>query len=59
MNNWWEVNANYVVETYGGCVDWDEKYYVCPECQELIYEEDWDEDEMGAFICPICEFTEG
>ena len=59
MNNWWEVNANYVVETYGGYVDWDEKYYICPECQEPVYEEDWDEGEMEIFICPICEFTEG
>lgn len=51
----WEDNANYVQYICGGHVDWDERFYICPECEEPVYECDWDEDELRE-ICPICGF---
>lgn len=53
----WEVNAKIVESTYGGFVDWDERFYNCPECGEPIYECDWSNEEL-LDICPICGFTD-
>lgn len=50
----WEKVANYVAQVYGTFVDWDEKFFECPECDEPIYEEDWQDDELE--ICPVCGF---
>lgn len=52
---WWTKNAKKVEEDYGGFVDWDEKFYNCPYCGEPVYEDDWTEEELKNFICPICE----
>lgn len=54
----WELNAKTVENVYGGFVDWDERFYNCPECGEPIYECDWEEGDLGEFICPVCEFEE-
>ena len=56
----WKENA-YIIETLinGGEVNWEERYYICPECGELVYERDWDESTLAAHLCPICEFEEG
>lgn len=54
----WENNARYLEKVYGTYVDWEEKFYICPECDEPVYECDWDENELCDFYCPICEFTE-
>lgn len=51
----WEARAKEVEEVYGGFVDWDEAFYICPECEESIYKCDWNEDELTKFLCPICE----
>ena len=51
----WEKNAKEVEEVYGGFVDWEEKFYICPECGEPVYKCDWDEGELAKFLCPICE----
>lgn len=52
----WEKNA-YIVETvFGGFVDWDERFYLCPECGEPVYEEDWCKEDLMVYFCPICEF---
>ena len=51
----WEARAKEVEEVYGGFVDWDEAFYICPECDEPVYKCDWDEDELTKFLCPICE----
>lgn len=51
----WEQVANQVREDFGMFVDWDERFFICPECDEPIYEEDWDKDiilENG--YCPVC-----
>ena len=52
----WAQNAHEVEKIYGGYVDRDEQFYLCPECEEPIYECDWDEDELADAICPICGF---
>ena len=52
----WESNAKYVENVFGGYVDWEERFYECPECGEPIYECDWDVDELLNELCPICGF---
>ena len=55
----WEVIARRVINTYGGYVDWEERFFECPECGEPVYECDWEANELmnedKEFICPICE----
>ena len=53
----WEINANEVVSVYGGYVDWEERFYNCPECGEPIYECDWSNAELKEFLCPVCEYN--
>jgi len=52
----WERNALEVETAYGQYVDWEERFYTCPECGEPIYECDWTEDELTNTLCPVCEF---
>lgn len=52
----WEINAKWAEEFYGCFVDWEERFYNCPECGEPIYECDWEEEQLQACMCPICEF---
>ena len=56
----WEYVARKVQEEYGARVDWNERFYICPECGEPIYETDWNETDFVVFEngvrCPICEF---
>lgn len=54
----WEANAKVVEKFYGGYVNWDERFYLCPECGELIYESDWSFGDLLHYICPVCEFTD-
>lgn len=54
----WEANAKLVVETYGGYVDWEERFYICPECGEPVYECDWDTIDLLEALCPICGFDD-
>lgn len=58
MNNWEQI-ANDVESEYGGYVDWYDRFFICPECEEPIYECDWENsdfvDKHGDFICPVCE----
>lgn len=56
--NRWEFNANYVAMTYGSHVDWEERFYICPECGEPIYECDWSNEELAAELCPVCGYNE-
>ena len=55
----WEINASYVEKDCGGFVDWDERFYICPNCEEPVYECDWSNMELVQHICPICEDYEG
>lgn len=52
----WELNAKRVEKEFGGFVDWDERFYNCPECGEPIYDCDWNDDELRPSLCPVCEF---
>ena len=52
----WESNAKYVEKVYGSFVDWEERFYICPECDEPVYECDWGTDNLINTICPICGF---
>lgn len=54
----WEINAKKVEEVYGGYVDWEERFYNCPECGEPIYECDWTEEDLLDYLCPVCEYRE-
>lgn len=55
---WWKLNAKHVEEVYGGFVDWDERFYNCPECGEPIYENDWKDKDLCMYLCPVCELEE-
>lgn len=52
----WELNASIAEQLYGSYVDWDERFYHCPECGEPIYECDWSNTELYEHLCPICGF---
>ena len=51
----WEKCAKYCEKVYGVYVDWEERFFHCPECEDVVYECDW---EGHCFdFCPICEFA--
>ena len=54
----WESRAKYIEQVFGGYVDWENRFYECPECGEPVYEDDWDENELCDEICPICGFND-
>lgn len=51
----WEDNAKIVAEAYGGQVNWEERFYICPWCGEPVYECDWTSLDFVTWVCPICE----
>ena len=57
----WEAIAKLIETNYGDFVDWDERFWNCPECEEPIYEADWDDNDLityyGMYMCPVCEET--
>lgn len=56
--NQWEQNAHIVEDVYGGYVDWEERFYNCPECGEPIYESDWSANDLLDAYCPVCGYAE-
>ena len=51
----WELIAKYIEEEMAGFVDWDERFFICPDCGEPVYESDW----LSCWPwkrCPICDF---
>ncbi len=51
----WNYVAKYVIEEiYGGYVDWEEEFFICPECSEPIYKCDYPTFPVG-ILCPVCE----
>lgn len=54
MKNW-ERNARMVRKVYGTYVDMQERFYICPYCGEPVLEEDWSNEELNEFLCPVCE----
>ena len=58
--NYWEEIAERVAEECGATVSAEDRFFICPECSEPIYEDDWKEsDYIGfddeAWYCPICK----
>ena len=53
----WDQAADVCEKVYGVYVNWEERYFICPECDEPIYEDDWSNSDMD--MCPICEFIFG
>ena len=51
----WEKNARLARAEYGAYVEWENRFYICPFCEEPVYEEDWSDEELDEFLCPICE----
>ena len=54
----WYNLAELCLMTYDTQVDWEEEFFVCPECGEPIYMEDWGNHEsMSKYYCPVCEYS--
>ena len=54
----WKENMKIAQEEYGSFVNLEDGFYLCPECGEPIYNEDWTDEELKESICPICFFDE-
>ena len=53
--NWsWDYVARYIEKNYDTLVDWEEEFFICPECGEPIYKCDYPYIDLG-MICPVCE----
>ena len=50
----WLVAATYCEEEYGISLNTKEGYFVCPECAEPLFIEDWPNHNWET--CPICDF---
>jgi len=50
----WADAAKFCEKTFGSYIDWDEGFFICPECCEPIYESDWDDHDNWS-RCPICD----
>lgn len=52
----WVDNAFWLDGENISFVNWEEEFYLCPECGEPIYRHDWTKAELRNFVCPICEW---
>ena len=50
----WRQAANLAAKVYGCPVNYEEGFFVCPECGEPIYACDWQDHDFNT--CPVCEF---
>ena len=53
MGTWLEAGT-YCEEVFGMSLNTEEGYFVCPECGEPLYENDWKRHWWET--CPICGF---
>lgn len=51
----WKETAKMCQMVFGAHIDWEERFFECPECGEPLLEEDWKEHNFCE--CPICEFN--
>lgn len=56
MSLTFEKLARLMELTYGVQYDREEGFFICPECAEPIYAEDWSQEDLEEG-CPICEFA--
>jgi hypothetical protein len=52
--SFWERVARHCEEEYGTHIDWEDRFFICPECGEPIYECDWEDEDLR--FCPVCDF---
>ena len=51
----WNEVAKVVENDFGVQVDWEEKFFVCPYCGDVVYAYDFNKDLVLALgYCPIC-----
>ena len=53
MNIMWKKIAD-KMDNEGFHVNWEERFFICPCCDEIIDENDWTEDDYDEGVCPIC-----
>lgn len=58
----WERTARKLKKENDTIVNWNEGFFICPECIEPIYSDDWadfdyicDTKHRNNIYCPICE----
>ena len=49
----WSECAKMCRKVFGSYIDWEERFFECPECGEPLLEIDWEEHNWET--CPICE----
>ena len=54
MNWTWRFAAEYCEREYGVYVNWDEVFFICPECGEPLFKEDY--GDHCWVVCPVCNF---
>ena len=52
IKNWYQA-AMFCLREFGSYVDLEEGFFHCPECDEPIYDEDWEKHNWNK--CPVCE----
>ena len=50
----WHEAGTYCEEFYGSALNTAEGWFICPECGEILYEEDYEDHYWDE--CPICGF---
>lgn len=56
MNWHWGYVANYIEDSYGEeYLNWDEHYFICPNCGTRIYQSDW-QNHNDWEVCSNCNF---
>lgn len=50
----WKEAADFCRNTFGCHVNYKEKTFICPECGEPVYNDDWDDPNWVWDECPIC-----
>lgn len=54
MSKYWERDAEIAESVYGCFVNWEERFFLCPECGDAVYEDAYLNDFFDG--CPICGF---
>ena len=63
MPNYFEEFAEVLVRDFGAYYDREEGFVICPECDEPLYECDWEPSDYRRmaldghllWVCPVCE----